>query len=103
MNSSPQTRVLLLGGSSEIALAITRQLASTRQVRPFLIGRDRERLQQAVAELDQAGCGSGEFEVLVTTDVIGHGMGGNPLRPRTILIHSSGLFHAASCLRRFAG
>jgi decaprenylphospho-beta-D-erythro-pentofuranosid-2-ulose 2-reductase len=72
MNSSPQTRVLLLGGSSEIALAITRELASTQQVRPFLIGRDRERLEQAVAELDQAGCDGGEFEVVDADDLVRH-------------------------------
>ena len=41
MKSPAEKRVLLLGGSSEIALAITRRLASTAQVRPFLIGRDR--------------------------------------------------------------
>jgi decaprenylphospho-beta-D-erythro-pentofuranosid-2-ulose 2-reductase len=72
MNSSAQTRVLLLGGSSEIALAITRRLASAKQVRPFLIGRDRERLHQAVAELEQAGCGGGEFEVLDADDLGRH-------------------------------
>src|SRR5438270_2612968 len=64
MKDPAEKRVLLLGGSSEIALAITRRLASTAQVQPFLIGRDRARLEQALFQLEQADCAGGELEVL---------------------------------------
>ena len=42
--ASSARRVLLLGGSSEIGLAIVRRLVREGPVRPYLIGRDRERL-----------------------------------------------------------
>lgn len=66
------TRLLLVGGSSEIGLAITRRLASEGPVRPYLLGRDRERLQQALSTLDRAACRDGEFELLDADDVSVH-------------------------------
>jgi decaprenylphospho-beta-D-erythro-pentofuranosid-2-ulose 2-reductase len=56
--------VLLIGGTSEIGLAIVRRLIERGPVRPYLIGRDRERLAQAVAELERAGGISGQAEML---------------------------------------
>ena len=49
------TRVLLIGGSSEIGLAIVRRLATEGPVRPYLLGRDRQRLADAASLLERAG------------------------------------------------
>ena len=46
-------RVLLVGGTSEIGLAIVRRLAAGGPVRPFLVGRDRARLERAAASLGE--------------------------------------------------
>jgi decaprenylphospho-beta-D-erythro-pentofuranosid-2-ulose 2-reductase len=43
--------VLLIGGTSEIGLAIVRRLARDGPVRPFLLGRDVDRLAAAAASL----------------------------------------------------
>jgi decaprenylphospho-beta-D-erythro-pentofuranosid-2-ulose 2-reductase len=51
---NPQS-VLLLGGTSEIGLAIVRRLAGGRPIRVVLAGRASGRLDEAVAELEQAG------------------------------------------------
>ncbi|HZU59520.1 MAG TPA: SDR family NAD(P)-dependent oxidoreductase [Solirubrobacteraceae bacterium] len=64
--------VLLLGGTSEIGLAIVRRLASERPVRPYLLGRDRTRLQLALAELERAGCQPGDLDVLDARDLAAH-------------------------------
>jgi len=50
-------RVLVLGGSSEIALAIVRELATRGRCEAALLGRDRLRLDEAARELHAAGCG----------------------------------------------
>jgi decaprenylphospho-beta-D-erythro-pentofuranosid-2-ulose 2-reductase len=52
---SPQS-VLLLGGTSEIGLAIVRRLAGGRPIRVILAGRASSRLDEAVAGLEQSGC-----------------------------------------------
>ena len=52
---SPQS-VLLLGGTSEIGLAIVRRLAGGRPIRVILAGRASTRLDEAVAGLEQGGC-----------------------------------------------
>ena len=44
-------RVLLVGGTSEIGLAIVRRLQDVGPVRPYLLGRDRARLERAAASL----------------------------------------------------
>jgi decaprenylphospho-beta-D-erythro-pentofuranosid-2-ulose 2-reductase len=70
---TPQvTRLLLLGGSSEIALAIARRLALGGPVRPFLLGRDPERLAQALTLLESVGCVDGESAVLDADDLTSH-------------------------------
>ena len=53
--ASSARRVLLLGGSSEIGLAIVRRLVRDGPVRPYLIGRDRERLAAALADQQYVG------------------------------------------------
>ncbi len=65
-------RVLVLGGTSEIGLAIVKRLMEDGPVRPYLIGRDRNRLSEAVAELERAGGNRGDFEVLDADDVARH-------------------------------
>ncbi len=54
--SEPSHGVLLVGGTSEIRLAIVRRLASDRPTRACVLGRDQARLEQAAADRDQAGC-----------------------------------------------
>lgn len=49
------TRVLLVGGSSEIGLATIRRLAADGPVSACLLGRDRARCEQAAASLRQDG------------------------------------------------
>ena len=59
MTVEPPKRVLLLGGTSEIGLAIVRRLAADGPVVPHLAGRDVEQLTTALAELEAAGCRPG--------------------------------------------
>jgi decaprenylphospho-beta-D-erythro-pentofuranosid-2-ulose 2-reductase len=66
------TRLLLVGGSSEIALAIARRLAADGPVRPFLLGRDQGRLDAALASLERAGCRDGMIGVLDADDIDSH-------------------------------
>ena len=66
-------RVLVLGGSSEIGLAIVRRLAADGPVVPILLGRDRARLDAAAAELRSAGIGPAEVEVTDADDLAAHG------------------------------
>jgi NAD(P)-dependent dehydrogenase (short-subunit alcohol dehydrogenase family) len=68
-----ETRLLLLGGSSEIGLAIARRLVADGPVRPFLLGRNRELLEQALSLLESAGCTGGELAVLDADDLDAHG------------------------------
>ncbi len=71
--SSPsERRVLLLGGTSEIGLAIVRRLAQEGAVRPYLIGRSQERLRESLAELESAGCLAGHADVLDARELSSH-------------------------------
>ena len=72
MSSGGEQRVLLVGGSSEIAVAIASRLATDGPVRPYLIGRDHDRLAQAAATLEQAGCARAELAMLDADDVAQH-------------------------------
>ncbi|MDQ6778174.1 MAG: SDR family NAD(P)-dependent oxidoreductase, partial [Actinomycetota bacterium] len=65
-------RVLLLGGSSEIGLAIVRRLARDRPVRAYLVGRDRERVEWAGHELAREGIEVGPLEILDAADTSAH-------------------------------
>jgi decaprenylphospho-beta-D-erythro-pentofuranosid-2-ulose 2-reductase len=64
MSSGAPTRVLLLGGSSEIGLAIVRRLARDGPVRPYLLGRDDARLQDAAAQLRSENFSDVQVELL---------------------------------------
>jgi decaprenylphospho-beta-D-erythro-pentofuranosid-2-ulose 2-reductase len=71
-NAPTVRRVLLVGGSSEIALAIARRLAQDGPVRAYLLGRDRERLEWAGQELARDGVEVGGFEVVDAEEVDEH-------------------------------
>jgi decaprenylphospho-beta-D-erythro-pentofuranosid-2-ulose 2-reductase len=64
VNPGALKRVLLIGGTSEIGLAIVRRLATEGPVQPFLLGRDRAGLDGALAELQQSGCRDGAVAVV---------------------------------------
>lgn len=55
MSTSEPQRVLLIGGTSEIGLAIVRRLGEERPVTPYLLGRDAERLATALRTLGSEG------------------------------------------------
>jgi decaprenylphospho-beta-D-erythro-pentofuranosid-2-ulose 2-reductase len=65
------TRVLLLGGTSEIGLAIVSALAARGPVQATLLGRDRSGLETAAVGLGDRGCGKveiGELDALAPSD-----------------------------------
>lgn len=72
MSAAAERRLLLVGGSSEIGVAIASRLASDGLVRPYLLGRDPDRLAAAAATLEQAGCAPGEVELLDADDLAAH-------------------------------
>jgi decaprenylphospho-beta-D-erythro-pentofuranosid-2-ulose 2-reductase len=72
MSTSAGTRVLLIGGTSEIGLAILGRLAADGPVRPYLLGRDRDRLSDALATLARHGCAEGESDLLDASDLDSH-------------------------------
>ena len=65
-------RVLLVGGSSEIGLAIARRLAADKPVRAYLLGRDGERLEAAGEELARHGLEVAGTDVVDADDVDAH-------------------------------
>jgi NAD(P)-dependent dehydrogenase (short-subunit alcohol dehydrogenase family) len=69
-------RTLLIGGTSEIGLAIVRELARRppggRPVEPFLLGRDQGSLDNALAGLREAGCVDGQVALLDADDLDSH-------------------------------
>ncbi len=73
MTTSSQERVLLVGGTSEIGLAITRRLSPEGGGRTFLLGRDPARLQDALAALERDGGAGGEVGVVDANDLDSHG------------------------------
>lgn len=54
--SARRRRVLLIGGTSEIGLAIVRQLAGKGTLETLLLGRDAAALRNAADRLHEAGC-----------------------------------------------
>jgi decaprenylphospho-beta-D-erythro-pentofuranosid-2-ulose 2-reductase len=64
--------LLLVGGSSEIGVAIGRQLASEGPLRVYLLGRDRARLEQAASTLQASGCELAGIGALDANDPSGH-------------------------------
>src|SRR5205807_9021909 len=73
MSTSIARRVLLLGGSSEIGLAIVRRLLDQGSVQPFLLARDPDGLRDTVSDLERAGCTGIEVEQLDADDLGSHG------------------------------
>jgi decaprenylphospho-beta-D-erythro-pentofuranosid-2-ulose 2-reductase len=68
--------VLLIGGTSEIGLAIIRRLTeqvNTAPVKPLLLGRDQEALEAALADLQASGCRGGSVELLDAEHPEDHG------------------------------
>jgi decaprenylphospho-beta-D-ribofuranose 2-oxidase len=70
--ASARQRVLLLGGSSEIGLAIVRRMAADGPVRAHLVGRDGERLEWAGHELAREGIEVEPVDVLDASDLESH-------------------------------
>lgn len=64
--------VLLIGGTSEIGLAIVRRLVATGPVEPHLLGRDGAALEAALGRLHSAGCAGGSIAVLDADDLDAH-------------------------------
>ena len=67
MSAGAERRVLLIGGTSEIGLAVVRRLAGDGPVRPFLLGRDPDALARVSAGLEDA-----EYDVIDADDVESH-------------------------------
>lgn len=67
-----ERRVLLVGGTSEIGLAIVRRLGSVGPVRPFLLGRDPNGLARAAASLEQTLGARAERDLLDADDLDAH-------------------------------
>jgi decaprenylphospho-beta-D-erythro-pentofuranosid-2-ulose 2-reductase len=72
VSAAAEKRVLLVGGSSEIGLAIVRRLAAEGPVRPYLLGRDRGRLETAVAALARDGVPGAELELVDADHLADH-------------------------------
>jgi decaprenylphospho-beta-D-erythro-pentofuranosid-2-ulose 2-reductase len=61
---TPEKRVLVVGGTSEIGLAIVRRLADEGPVRAVLLGRDQQRLAGALSGLERTTAVQGEAHTL---------------------------------------
>jgi decaprenylphospho-beta-D-erythro-pentofuranosid-2-ulose 2-reductase len=70
--TADERSVLLIGGTSEIGLAIVRRLATEGPVRPFLLGRDAEGLARVAASLAREGGPRVEHDVLEAGDLASH-------------------------------
>lgn len=73
MSTADPRSVLLIGGSSEIALAIATRLAADGPIHPYLLGRDRARLQAAAEALRRAGCATSDLDLVDAGDLAAHG------------------------------
>lgn len=72
MSSAAPTRVLVLGGSSEIAGAIVRRLAVEGPLRACLVGRSPDRLAAAAAALEREAGVSCSVEIADALDLPAH-------------------------------
>jgi len=72
VDSAVRLRILVLGGSSEIGVAIVRRLAQDSQVEALLLGRDYKRMAAVVDELKSTGRATGEFDGLDADEVETH-------------------------------
>jgi decaprenylphospho-beta-D-erythro-pentofuranosid-2-ulose 2-reductase len=69
VSSGEPQRVLVLGGSSEIGVAILRRLAERRPLRAVLLGRDADRMRDAAKELADTGGSIAEVDHLNAEDL----------------------------------
>lgn len=72
MKGSDGARVVVLGGTSEIALAIVSELQARAPREVVLLGRDADALEQAAGELERKGCARVSTGELDAEDVDGH-------------------------------
>ena len=72
VDSSMRLRILVLGGSSEIGVAIVRRIAQDSQVEALLLGRDYKRMAAVIDELKSTGRATGEFDRLDADEVETH-------------------------------
>jgi decaprenylphospho-beta-D-erythro-pentofuranosid-2-ulose 2-reductase len=72
MTNAGVTRTLLVGGSSEIGLAIVRRLRADGPVSAVLMGRDRARLETASASLEASGVAPVAIALADANDLSGH-------------------------------
>jgi decaprenylphospho-beta-D-erythro-pentofuranosid-2-ulose 2-reductase len=72
MTTRAEQRVLLVGGSSEIGLAIVRRLSALGPVRPSLLGRDKYRLAQAASTLAGSAYGPADSDLVQAEDIHDH-------------------------------
>ncbi len=72
MTAEAPLRVVVLGGTSEIGLAIVRALARTRPVEVVLVGRDPARLQEAADVIGPGGPADVSTVVADLDDLAGH-------------------------------
>jgi decaprenylphospho-beta-D-erythro-pentofuranosid-2-ulose 2-reductase len=72
LDSAVRLRILVLGGSSEIGVAIVRRIAQDSQVEALLLGRDYKRMAAVVDELKSTGRATGEFDGLDADEVETH-------------------------------
>jgi decaprenylphospho-beta-D-erythro-pentofuranosid-2-ulose 2-reductase len=68
----PPRNVLVIGGSSEIAVGIVRRLAADSAVRPYLLGRDTTRLEAAALKLRRAGATPAGIDAVDADDLGDH-------------------------------
>lgn len=72
MSTRPVRRLLLIGGTSEIGLSIVRRLAADGPLHPFLLGRDRAALEQALSTLEGTPAEGGEVLEVNADDLDAH-------------------------------
>jgi decaprenylphospho-beta-D-erythro-pentofuranosid-2-ulose 2-reductase len=72
VESAVRLRILVLGGSSEIGVAIVHRLAQESRVEALLLGRDYKRMAAVVDELKSTGGAIGEFDGLDVDEVGTH-------------------------------
>jgi decaprenylphospho-beta-D-erythro-pentofuranosid-2-ulose 2-reductase len=72
VDSAVRRRILVLGGSSEIGVAIVHRLAQENQIEALLLGRDYQRMAAVVDELKSTGHATAEFDGLDADEIETH-------------------------------
>lgn len=90
--------VLVLGGSSEIGVAILRRLATPRPLRALLLGRDTDRMHDVARQLTEAGGSTAEVDLLDAEDLDSHAESINEafrrLKRVDVVVHCVGVLGA---------